>query len=253
MDNETKFKYCLRLADTLLIHGQRLSEWCGHGPVLEEDIALSNIALDYMGQASFLLKHAAQMEGRGRDEDQLAFLRDAHEFSNLLIVELPNGDYANTIARQFLFSTWYQLLLLRLCQSHDEFLQGFAEKSIKEVRYHVQHATDWVKRMGDGTAESHDRIQDAMNRLWLYTGEFFEWDTVDAQIIPETSPDNTNSPMLKNDWTKAVAEVLAEATIDIPLAQPVHTGGRRGKHTEHLETLLEVMQSMQRTYPGASW
>lgn len=251
MDKISHFQYALRIADNCLIYGQRLSEWCGHGPVLEEDIALSNTALDYLGQATHLLKYAGEMEGAGRDEDQLAFLRDADEYRNLLITELPNGDYSYTIARQFLFSNWYLLFLEKLKGSRDAFLAGFAEKSIKEVRYHVQHASDWVLRMGDGTAESHQRIQESFHKLWEFTPEFFMMDELDQQALQ--SGIGVDCAALQSEWLQKITTVIEEATLVVPAEVWGQRGGRQGKHTEYLGFILSDMQYLQRTYPNAKW
>ena len=246
MNKEQLFEYVLRLADNCLIYGQRLSEWCGHGPVLEEDIALSNIALDYIGQATHLLKYAAETEGKGRSEDDLAFLRETSEYRNFLITELPNGDYAHTIARQLFFSHYYLIFLESLQSSPDEFLRGFAVKSIKELRYHVQHATDWTLRMGDGTEESHNRIQKAIDTLWEYTPEFFMADDLDNQS-------GVDFVQLHESWKKNISDVLIEATLNVPADGWGQRGGRQGKHTEHLGFILAEMQYLQRTFPGAKW
>ena len=251
MDKTSHFQYILRIADSCLIYGQRLSEWCGHGPVLEEDIALSNTSLDYLGQATHLLKYAGEIEGAGRDEDQLAFLRDADEYRNLLITELPNGDYSYTIARQFLFSTWYLLFLEKLKNSKDTFLAGFAEKSIKEVRYHVQHAADWVLRMGDGTTESHERIQTSFQKLWEFTPEFFMMD--DLANAAAADMIGVDCSLLKTQWLDSVSGVMKEATLEIPAEVWGQRGGHQGKHTEYLGFILSDMQYMQRTYPNAKW
>lgn len=251
MEKTAHFQYILRIADNCLIYGQRLSEWCGHGPVLEEDIALANTSLDYLGQATHLLKYAGEVEGSERDEDQLAFLRDADEYCNLLIAELPNGDYSYTIARQFLFSTWYLLFLEELQKSSDTFLAGFAEKSIKELRYHVQHASDWVLRMGDGTAESHERIQDSFKKLWEFTPEFFMMDELDHEALKNSI--GVDCSALKSEWLEKVSVVMTEATLEIPSEVWGQRGGRQGKHTEYLGFILSDMQYMQRTYPNAKW
>lgn len=251
MDKTSHFQYILRIADNCLIYGQRLSEWCGHGPVLEEDIALSNTALDYLGQATHLLKYAGEVEAAGRDEDNLAFLRDADEYRNLLITELPNGDYSYTIARQFLFSAWYLLFLEKLQQSKDTFLAGFAEKSIKEVKYHFQHAADWVLRMGDGTEESHNRIQESFHKLWEYTPEFFMVDQLDEEAIRDgIGPDCRE---LKLAWQEKITSIMKEATLEIPADAWGQRGGRQGKHTEYLGFILSDMQYLQRTIPNARW
>lgn len=251
MNKEQQFEYLLRIADNALIHGHRLSEWCGHGPVLEEDIALSNTALDLIGQATNVLKYASQVEGAGRDEDQIAFLRDAWDFRNLLLVEQPNGDYAHTIAKQFFFSCFYELFLERLTASSDEFLKAFAEKSIKEVRYHVQHSSNWVVRMGDGTEESHQRIQAAINALWEYTPEFFMEDEVDAAA--KASGYGVDLAAIKDSWHKTVKDTLDEATLTMPEEGWGQRGGKQGRHSEHLGYILAEMQFLQRAYPGAKW
>lgn len=243
--------YVLQLADTSLILGQRLAEWCGHGPVLEEDIALTNTALDYIGQATNLYKYAAQLEGKGQDEDQLAFLRDAWDYRNVLAVELPNGDYAFTVTRQFLFSAWYYLLLQRMKDSSDEYLRGFSEKTIKEVRYHLQHSMDWVKRLGDGTEESHRRMEGALNEIWPFTGEWFvPSPDEEAAIAGGVAPDPRS---FEQEWLSLVQTVIREATLNIPGEVFMHTGGKVGKHTEYLGFILADMQFLQRAYPGAKW
>lgn len=251
MTNENFFEYLVRNADNALILGQRLGEWCGHGPVVEEDIALTNTALDLLGQATNLYKHAAEIEGKGRNEDQIAFLREATEYKNVLILELPNGDYAKTIARQFLFSTWYYLFLRELSKSQNEFLKAFAEKSIKEVKYHWQHSSDWVKRMGDGTEESHTRIQRAFIELWDYTGEMFIADALDIEAA--TSGWGVDVSALKSEWRTIVEEVCKEATIQCPEDGWSHKGGKQGMHTEHLGYILAEMQYLPKTYPDAKW
>lgn len=251
MNNSDLYNYILRIADTSLIYGQRLSEWCGHGPVLEKDIALSNTALDYLGQATSLFKHLAQLEGKGRDEDQIAFLRDTVEYRNLLLTELPNGDYANTVARQYLFTQFYVLYLEKLTSSKDEFLAGFAAKSIKEVRYHLEHSRNWVLRMGDGTQESHERIQNAFNELWSYTGEMFQADELDQLMSAEgIAPDVSE---LRDEWHDVVSAVISEATLQMPVSGWSHSGSKSGKHTEHLGYILAEMQYLQRAFPGAKW
>ncbi len=251
MTKEQQLEYLLRLADNALIHGQRLSEWCGHGPALEEDIALSNTALDLMGQTSNLLKHAAELEGKGRDEDQIAFLRDAWDFRNLLLLEQPNGDYAHTIAKQFFFSQFYELFLEKLKSSDDEFLRGFAEKSIKEVRYHLQHSSSWIVRMGDGTEESKQRIQAAIDALWEYTPEFFMEDELDQVAV--ASGYGVALSSIKEMWYAAVKQILEEATLQMPAEGWGQRGGKQGRHTEHLGYVLAEMQFLQRAYPGAKW
>lgn len=243
--------FLLQLADTSLILGQRLSEWCGHGPILEEDIALTNTALDYIGQSTNLYKQAALLDGRGQDEDDMAFHRDAWDFRNCLIAELPNGDYGFTITRQFLYSAWYYLYLQQLRQSPDEFLSGFAEKSIKEVRYHLQHSSDWVKRLGGGTPESHERMAHALAEIWPFTGEWFtpaetELEAIRLGSAPDPLP-------LRKEWRNLVESVLSEATLTIPEDGFMHLGGKEGRHTEYLGYMLADMQFLQRAYPGAKW
>jgi ring-1,2-phenylacetyl-CoA epoxidase subunit PaaC len=245
------FEYVLRLGDNVLILGQRLGEWCGHGPAIEEDIALTNHALDYLGQATLILQYAAQVEGKNKDEDQLAFLRDAPEFRNLILVELPNGDYAFTITRQFFFSAWYSLVLEKMTSSSDEFLASLAAKSLKEVKYHLQHSRDWVLRLGDGTDESHKRMQNAIDSLWAYTGEMFTMDDIDKEMCDKgVGPDFS---ILKNEWNEIVKSTFEEATLQVPAEGWTHSGGKQGKHSEHLGFILSDMQFLQRAYPGAKW
>ena len=241
----------LHLADNNLILGQRLAEWCGHGPVLEEDIALSNMALDYIGQATLLFKHVAETSGDTKTEDDWAFLRDAWDYKNFLALELPNGDYAFTIARQYLYSEWYNLYLTELSKSSNTFLQEFALKSVKEVRYHLQHGRDWVLRMGDGTEESHARIQKAVNDIWNYTGEWFIPNTNDTELSASGICPNVES--LHQTWMENVQATLNEATLQMPVSGWMHKGGREGKHTEHLGHLLSELQFVQRAYPNSKW
>jgi len=232
MTSLQQFQYTIRLADDALILGQRLSEWCGHGPVLEEDIALANIALDYVGQATNLYKQAAQLDALKRDEDALALTRMENEYNNLLMLELPNGDYAFTIARQYYYTSFYQLFLDKLRASNDSFLSGFAEKSIKELRYHVQHASDWVRRMGDGTEESHKRIQEAVNQLWPYVGEMFLMDALESEMV--SAGYAVDRALLVDEWKKQCVALFDEATLVVPTEAWHHKGGREGRHTEHM-------------------
>jgi ring-1,2-phenylacetyl-CoA epoxidase subunit PaaC len=234
----------LRLADTALVLGQRLSEWCGHGPVLEEDIALSNIALDEFGQARLLLTHAAAIEGRGRDEDQLAFLRSPPEYLNLTIVELPNGDFARTMLRVLFVAAYQCEIYAALAGSSDDAdLAAIAAKSLKECAYHRQHAADWVIRLGDGTDESHRRAQGALDALWPYTTEFF------AEAGEETDP----AAAVEAAWSSVVLPVLEVATLKVPARTPFASRGKSGVHSEHLGHLLAEMQYLQRAHPGAAW
>jgi ring-1,2-phenylacetyl-CoA epoxidase subunit PaaC len=251
MSDNFHYQYIVRLADNTLILGQRLSEWCGHGPVLEEDLALTNIALDLIGQARLLLAHVGALEGRQRDEDQLAFLRDQHEFRNVALVELPNGDFAHTMVRNLLFGAFQVELWQALHGSADAQLQAVAQKSLKEARYHLQHAGDWVVRLGDGTEESHGRAQEALDSLWRYAAELFAPDPMEQQaaaagIGPEWSS-------LEPAWRARVEPVLEEATLRIPPPTGFRSTGKTGVHTEHLGHLLAEMQWMQRAYPGMKW
>ena len=247
----SKFEYLLRLGDSSLIIGHRLSEWCGHGPILEEDIALINIALDFVGNATSILEYAAKVEGKGRNEDDLAFMRGEREYRNLLITEQPNGDYANTIARQFLFDTYMFFLYEELKNSKDETIAAIAVKTHKEITYHLRHTSQWMLRLGDGTPESHARLQNAVNELWMFTSEMFEMDEVDAILIKEgIAPDLTK---VKAAWEKQVQEVLAEATLTVPETKFKQKGSKEGKHSEHLGFLLAEMQYVHRSFPDAKW
>ena len=237
-----KFEYLLRLGDNSLVLGQRLAEWLGHAPVIEEDIASANIALDLVGQARLWLTHAGKLEGKGRDEDALAYHRDQHQYRNCTMMELPNGDFAFTVVRRLLFDAYQRVLLERLAQSADADVAAIAVKSNKEVAYHFRHSADWVIRLGDGTAESHARAQAALDRLWGYTHELFTPDAVD----PEAAS-------LRARWLEDVQAVLAEATLEIPPDTKFLSQGRQGVHSEHLGRLLAEMQVLQRTHPGAQW
>ena len=244
-------EYVQRLADSSLILGQRISEWCGHAPVLEEDIALANTALDYIGQARLLLSHVGELEGNGRDEDQLAFLRNEPAFRNLTICELPNHDFARTILRNFLFSGLQLLIWNALQKSSDAQLASIAEKSIKETRYHFNHSGEWVIRLGDGTNISHDKAQEALNYLWPYTNEFFAATDIDVQVH-----DAGIGPAwvdLKGEWLNLISPVISEACLTIPNETPFSSFGKFGRHSEHLGHLLAEMQYLQRSYPGAQW
>ncbi len=231
--------------------GHKLSEWCGHGPILEEDIALANIALDLIGQATLLLKLAGEVEGKGRSEDALAYFREAVDYRNIQIVELPNGDYAFTIVRQFLFDVFSYHLLEELQKSSNAELAGIAAKGFKEVRYHVRHSSEWVVRMGDGTEESHMRAQKALDHLWRFTGELFETDDVERQMLAEGIGADVEAIAPK--WRAVVDDVMKRATLVIPNDPPAMTGGRRGSHTEHLGHMLSEMQIVARSHPGAEW
>ena len=249
--NTAHLDYVLRIADTSLILGQRLSEWCGHGPVIEEDIALTNVALDLIGQARLLLTHAGKLEGRGRDEDQIAFLRTEPQYRNLTIVELPNGDFARTILRNFLVAAWQRELWQKLATSNDTELGAIAAKSLKETRYHLQHASDWTVRLGDGTDESHARMQRALDYLWPYTAEFFSASAEDKAV--ETAAIGPSWSALESAWDAAVRPVLEVATLTVAARTPFLSRSKHGQHTEYMGHLLTEMQYLQRTYPGGTW
>jgi len=249
---EAFFTYLLRLADDRLVLGHRLSEWCGHGPVLEEDIAMANIALDYIGHAASLLKYAGEIEDNGRDEDKIAYFRTEREYLNIKMVELPIGDFAFTVGRQLLFSTFSLLFYQKLLGSNDEQLKGLASKALKEARYHFRHSREWTLRLGDGTEESHERMQNAFEEIWMYTEELFYMDDVDNRLIKEGIAVDLES--IKPDWKNKIHETLAEATLSVPTDdQYMQTGGRQGIHTEHLGYLLGEMQTLPRTFPDAEW
>ena len=238
--------YTLYLADNALILGHRNSEWCGHGPVLEQDIAITNISLDLIGQARNFYQYAALLKADGSTEDTLAYLRDAHEFKNCLLVELPKGDWATTILRQFFFSSYQYLLYQQLQNSNDVQLASIAAKALKEVTYHLRWSSEWVIRLGDGTEESRNRILKAIDELWPYTGELFETAAYEKATAVDIS-------LQKNDWEKKVKEIFEEATLPVPEAFPQKTGGKEGKHSQHLDNILSELQLLQRTYPGAEW
>ncbi len=248
---EHLFEYLLRLGDDSLILGHRVSEWCGHGPILEEDIAMTNISLDLIGQATSILKYAGEVEGKGRDEDKLAFLRLEKEYKNSLLVEQENGDFGVTMMRQFLFDAYRLPLFEALQHSKDEQLAAIAEKSLKETKYHYRHSAEWIIRLGDGTEESHERVQKALNSLWRFAADLFQPDEVEkaleeAGILP-------NMAEVKTNWLKNVEAVINEATLSFPDNNWEQHGGRNGKHTEHLGFLLAEMQYMQRAYPNMEW
>jgi ring-1,2-phenylacetyl-CoA epoxidase subunit PaaC len=249
--NTAHLDYLLRIADSSLILGQRLSEWCGHGPVLEEDIALANTALDLIGQARLLLSHVGRLEGKGRDEDALAFLRAEHAYRNVSIVELPNEDFARTVLRNFLYSSFQSALWQALGASADNELAAIAQKSLKETRYHRSHAADWTVRLGDGTDESHARMQRALDYLWPYTAEFFSPTPEDEAAA--TAQLGVAWPTLQGAWQAQVLPVLAAATLKVPSATAFLSRGKQGVHTEHMGHLLTEMQYLQRTYPGGTW
>ncbi|MCZ8261326.1 MAG: phenylacetate-CoA oxygenase subunit PaaC [Beijerinckiaceae bacterium] len=245
------FTYTLRLADNALVLGHRLSEWCGHGPMLEEDLALANMALDLIGQARNLYTHAGAVEGKGRSEDDLAYLRDCPDWRNILLVERPRGDFAFTILRQFLYAAFMHPYFERLVASKDETLAAIAAKAVKEMAYHVRHAGEWVIRLGDGTEESAARLREALEDLWPFTGEMFEMDGVEQALVDAGIA--VDPAVIRPVWNATIDHVFGEALLARPRDGWMQTGGRRGEHSEHLGHLLSDLQFMQRTYPGATW
>ncbi|MFL6857055.1 MAG: 1,2-phenylacetyl-CoA epoxidase subunit PaaC [Allosphingosinicella sp.] len=245
------FEYLLRLGDDALILGQRLSEWCGHAPSVEVDLSLANIALDLIGQATFFLDLAGEVDGKGRDGDRLAFHRDVLDFRNCLLVEQPNGDFARTMARQFLFSAWQRRLLAHLASSSDGRIAAIAEKAVKEVAYHADLAAEWVIRLGDGTEESRRRMADGLDWMWRFVPELFETDALAAFMAGKGI--GADLAALRADYDAEVCRVLAEAGLAPPADQRPILGGRRGHHSEHLGHLLAAMQFLPRTYPDAIW
>lgn len=248
---DTVYRYCLHLGDTALILAQRLGEWVGHAPAPEEDLALANISLDLIGQARYLLTHAAEVAGKGQTEDDLAFLREPADFVNLSLVEHPNVDFGYTIVRQFLIDAWQLDVLEALQSSREPALAALAAKALKETRYHFRFSAGWIVRLGDGTEESHLRVQTALDALWKFTHELFmpskvDQDAAAAGIGPDLAA-------LQPAWAARVGETLREATLVKPADVPYAWHGKRGQHTEHLSRLLAEMQYMQRSYPGAKW
>ena len=251
MTDTPLFQYTLRLADNALVLGHRLSEWVGHAPVLEEDLAFGNMGLDLIGQARSLYTYAAEIEGEGRDEDKLAYLRDAGGYRNILLVEQPNGDFAVTMARQLLYAAFAYPYFEALTRCKDATLAAIAAKAAKEMAYHLRHSAEWVIRLGDGTDESHDRTQAALEELWPYTAELFEVDQVERALIEAGVAVDPAS--LRAAWDKTIGDVLAEATLTRPQDGFMQSGGRIGRHSEHLGFMLAELQFLQRAYPGATW
>lgn len=247
----TLYKYILRIADDSLILGQRQSEMCGHGPILEEDIAQTNIALDLIGQATALYEYAATFTNGEKSSDDIAFLRFDREYSNLLLVEQPNGDFGQTIVRNWIFDTFRVLFFEELTKSKDSQLAAIAEKSLKETRYHWKHSSEWLIRLGDGTEESHTRTQDALNRLWKYSDEVFFMDEIEKELIEQGIAVDLNT--IRQKFIDKINYVLLESTLTLPSNDWKQSGGRLGKHTEHLGFILAEMQYMQRAYPGMEW
>ncbi|WP_279210885.1 1,2-phenylacetyl-CoA epoxidase subunit PaaC [Delftia acidovorans] len=251
IDARPEVQYLLRLGDTCLILAQRLGQWCGHAPILEEDIAMTNMALDLVGQARALLTRAGQLEGRAHDEDQLAFLRDERDYFNATLAELPRGDFAFTVLRNAMAATWLRLMWERLVHSSDAELAAIAGKALKEARYHEQHAGDWVVRLGDGTEESRQRMEAALAQLWRYAAELFTDDATDAAA--RASGLGPAWSELREPWQAEMAALLQEATLDMPAESAFRSTGRNGVHSEHMGFILAEMQHLQRAYPGGVW
>lgn len=250
--NETPLVlYALRRADDALILGHRLSEWIGHGPMLEEEMALGNIGLDLIGQARSLYSYAAEAEAASNDEDKLAYLRDTLQYRNLLLAELPNGDFAQTMVRQFFYSAFADPYWQAMTRSADPTLAAIAAKSEKESAYHLRHSSEWVIRLGDGTDESHRRAQDAVDTLWPYTGELFECDAAEQTLV--ASGVAADPAAIRDGWNDTVGAILQRATLAQPANPWMQSGGRTGRHTEHLGHLLSALQHLQRSLPGATW
>ena len=249
--NTNLYNYILGIADNSLILGQRLGELCGHGPTLETDIALTNISLDLFGQVRSYYQYAAKIAGDDRNEDTIAMMRPEREYVNVLLVEQPNTDFGYVIARQFLFDVYHYMFLTELQNSKDETLAAIAKKSIKEVSYHVRFSSDWVKRLGDGTEESHTRVQNAINAIWAYTDELFHQTEADKRMIKEGVGVDTSK--LKEQYYKHISEVLNEANLVVPDLKYFQKGGKQGIHTEHMGYILAELQYMQRAYPNMSW
>lgn len=249
VDNQL-FYYTLRLADSAMIIGQQLSKWCGHGPVLEQDIALTNVALDQIGQARNFYQYAAELKGN-TTEDLLAFHRDSHEYSNFLLLEQPNGNWGETITRQFLFDTYNFYFFEQLAKSADQQLAAIAQKALKEIAYHAQFSAEWMIRLGDGTEESHNKMQDALNKLWMWTGEMFQADELDIAMLERGI--GVDLTLIKSNWDAKVKEILAIATLEKPEDGWMQKGGKKGIHTEHLGYILAEMQFLPRAYPDAIW
>jgi ring-1,2-phenylacetyl-CoA epoxidase subunit PaaC len=251
MTDTPLFQYTLRLADNALVLGHRLSEWVGHAAVIEEDLAFGNMGLDLIGQARALYTYAGEVEGKGRDEDALAYLRDANDYRNILLVEQPNGDFAVTMVRQLLYAAFAYPYFEALTRSKDQTIAAIAAKAAKEMAYHLRHSSEWVIRLGDGTDESHARAQAALEELWPYTAEVFEIDQVERALIEAGVAVDPAS--LRATWDKTIDDVLAEATLTRPQDGYMQSGGRVGRHSEHLGFILAELQFLQRAYPGATW
>ena len=246
-----KEKYLLHLADCPLILGQRLGEWCGHGPVLEQDIAMTNIALDLLGQARLLFQYVASFESINSTEDKLAMLRYEHEYLNLLLVEQPNGDFGHTMMRQFLYDAFNLLQYRELSHHPDDHIKAIAVKSLKEIKYHYRYSSEWVIRLGDSTAESHSIMQTALNELWRYTGEMFSPASYENDLI--STQEAVDVKALQDPWSQKIEAILSTAGLEIPENENMLMGGKEGRHTEHMGYILTDLQYMQRTYPEMQW
>ena len=248
---QPEIKFLLHLADCPLILGQRLAEWCGHGPVLEQDIALTNISLDLIGQARLLYQYIATLQGPETDEDKLAMLRYEQEYLNFLLVELPNKDFGNTIARQFFYDAFNLIQYEKLISSADIMISQIATKTIKEIKYHYRYSSEWMIRLGDGTETSHTFVQEAVNNLWKYTGEMFSPASYELELLNQGKALNVNA--LKAEWNAKVAGVFQPAGLIVPTEESFITGGKEGRHSEHMGFILTELQYMQRTYPAMKW
>lgn len=249
--NDALLEYCLRLGDNALILGHRLSEWCAHAPTPDEDVALMNIGLDLVGQARAFLTYAGVVEGKSRTEDDFAYLRYEREYRNCLLAEQPNGDFGETMARQFYIDLFHRHFYRALSASSDDELAAIAKRAVKETDYHARHSCGWIVRLGDGTEESHQRIQESINHFWMYVDELFEMDDVDQVLLEKGIAVDLQS--LKDAWLADVQRVLTEATLAMPEGPSWQTGGKRGVHSEHLGYLLAELQYVQRAYPGLEW
>lgn len=249
--NQPLFEYLLRLGDDSLVLGQRLGEWCGHAPTIEIDLSLTNLSLDLIGQATLLLDHAGKVEAQDRDADRLAFHRDELQFRNCLLVEQPNGDFGQTIARQFLFSTWQHALYGQLAKSNDLHIAAIAAKAVKEIAYHADLSAEWVIRLGDGTGESHARMVDGFGWMWRFIDELFQMDAVDIAMLEAGT--GVDKALLRPAFDARLADIMGQATLPVPPLPRAVTGGRAGHHSEHLGLMLAVMQHLPRSHPDAQW
>lgn len=250
-NEEALIRYTFRLGDNALVLAQRLSELVASGPELEEELATANFALDYLGQARMFYAQACELEGAGRSEDEIAYLRGEREFENLLLLELPNGHFGDTIVRQVLFDSFYLLQLEALTNCSDAGLAGIAARAHKEIRYHLRHVSQWLLRLGDGTAESHARVAESLQRIWPYSGEMFDGDAMDDVVRDAFG--GPDLAAIAHRWQADIEKILHEATLDMPGEQWMQRGGRQGRHTEHFGYLLAEMQHLHRSFPGASW